>query len=46
MLRAIVESEETIVRFQGSEYYYDFTIKSSDKAAISNVLQVYDYMNR
>jgi hypothetical protein len=44
MLRAIAESSETIVRFSGSSYHSDFTVKSSDKEGIKNVLDAYDLM--
>ncbi len=42
MLKKMVDSEETIVRFQGDKYYYDLYINSSDKTAISQVLQAYE----
>lgn len=45
MLQAIVDSEKTIIRFQGDDYYYDFTVKDSDKAAIRDVLTIYNYLN-
>ncbi|MEE1320435.1 MAG: hypothetical protein UHM85_02735, partial [Acutalibacteraceae bacterium] len=44
MLRAIANSKETIVRFQGDDYSSDFTVKSSDKAAIKQVLDAYEYL--
>lgn len=42
MLKQIVSSNETIVRFQGEKYYYDFTIQNSDKTAINQVLTAYE----
>ena len=46
MLKEIANSKETIVRFQGEQYYYDLTVKSSDKEAIKDVLAVYDSLNK
>lgn len=43
MLKAIADSKETIVRFQGDDYYDDITISASDKKAIKNVLTAYEY---
>lgn len=42
MLRAIANSKETIVRFQGDNYHYDLTIKASDKTAIKQILDAYE----
>lgn len=42
MLKKIADSKETIVRFQGDNYHYDLTVKSSDKTAISQVLTAYE----
>lgn len=42
MLRSIISSNETIVRFQGSDKKYDYTLKDSDKKAIADVLTAYD----
>lgn len=42
MLVAIANSKETIIRFQGNEYHYDLTVTASDKAAIKNVLALYE----
>ena len=44
MLRAIAASKETIVRFQGDDYHYDLTVKSSDKSAIISVLDAYSLL--
>ncbi len=44
MLKAIANSNETIVRFQGDSDYYDLKIKSSDKTAIKDVLSAYEYL--
>lgn len=45
MLRAIVTSEKTIVRYQGDDYYDDYVLTDADKSAIEDVLIIYDYMN-
>lgn len=42
MLRAIAESEETIIRFEGDDYYYDFTVTSADKNALKTALDAYE----
>ncbi len=42
MLRAIADSKETIVRFEGDDYIHDFTVSDSDKKAIRETLKVYD----
>ncbi len=42
MLTAIVNSKETIVRFQGSDYYDDITISKADKTAIKETLRLYE----
>lgn len=42
ILRAIADSEKTIVRFEGDEYYDDIIISSTDKQAIREMLQIYD----
>lgn len=41
MLQKIADSEETIVRFEGDEYYYDLTVSAKDKAMIKDVLEMY-----
>ena len=45
MLWAIANSTETIVRFEGDDYYHDFTVKDSDKQAIRDALTVYEAYN-
>lgn len=42
LLKAIANSEKTIIRFEGDEYYDDFTVKESDKKAIKEMLLVYE----
>lgn len=42
ILNDIVNSETTIVRFQGDEHKYDLTIDSDDKAAIGEVINAYN----
>ena len=44
MLNAIADSQETIVRFEGDTYHYDLTVKSSDKKAIKETLEAWDYL--
>lgn len=41
ILQAIANSEKTIIRFEGDDYYSDFTVKSKDKEAIQFMLDVY-----
>lgn len=41
MLQAIANSTETIVRFQGDEYVFDFTVTAEDKTAITETLALY-----
>ena len=42
LLWAIANSTQTIVRFEGDDYYHDFTVSANDKQAIRDVLTVYD----
>ncbi len=42
MLRAIANSSETIIRFEGDDYLHDLTVKDSDKAAIREALAAYE----
>jgi hypothetical protein len=42
ILRAIAESDTTIIRFEGDNYYDDFTVTQADKNAIRDILKVYD----
>ncbi len=42
MLKKIVDSKETTVRFKGDNYHYDFTIGRADKTAINQVLIAYE----
>ncbi len=43
LLWSIVNSTETIIRFQGDDWHHDFTVRASDKEAIKQVLTVYEY---
>ena len=43
LLHAIANSDETIVRFEGDDYYDDITIRDSDKQAIADMLLLYEY---
>ena len=42
MLWDIANSNETIIRFEGDDYVYDFTVNAADKEAIRQVLTVYE----
>lgn len=44
VLKAIASSTETIIRFQGDEYYADHTVTDREKAAITDVLTAYDFL--
>ena len=44
MLHAIANSEVTIVRFEGDDYYDDVEISSADKKAIAEMLRVYEFL--
>ncbi len=41
LVQKIMNSTKTVMRLEGSEYYEDVTISSAQKAAIRNVLTVY-----
>lgn len=41
MLKDIAESTETIIRFEGDEYYEDLIVTDTDKAIIKDVLALY-----
>lgn len=45
MLKTIADSDETIVRFQGQDYYSDLTVSSTDKQAIKDVLAAYEVLS-
>lgn len=45
MLWAIANSEETIVRFEGDEYYDDYTVTASNKQGIKEALMAYEALN-
>lgn len=44
MLEAIANSKETIVRFEGDDHRFDFTVSAADKQGIKDVLAAYEYM--
>lgn len=44
LLRNIAASTETILRFQGDEYYVDHVVTDKEKAAITDVLTAYEYL--
>jgi hypothetical protein len=45
-LREIAESASTVIRFEGDSYVHDLTINSAQKKALSNVLAVFDGLER
>lgn len=46
MLRKIVASKKTIVRFEGDDFHYDYTMTDSDKSAIKDILTIFDYLEQ
>lgn len=42
MIIAIMDSKKTIIRHQGDEYRFDWTVKEAEKKAIRNVLDAYE----
>ncbi len=44
LLEDIVNSNETIIRFQGDSYYEDHFVSDTEKAAIQDALTTYDYL--
>lgn len=44
MLKAICAASRTIVRFEGDDWYYDYTLNDKDRAAIEDALIVYEYL--
>lgn len=44
MLREICKSTHTIVRFEGDDYYHDYTLTNEDKKAIKDALIIYEYL--
>jgi len=46
MLQNIVNSTETIVRFQGDTYYYDLTISAEDKQVIGDFLYASELLSK
>lgn len=45
LLKKIANSTETTIRFQGDDYHYDFTVPSSQKQGIKDVLAAYDILD-
>lgn len=45
ILKQIVSSEKTVVRFEGMNYYDEIIIDNSDKSAINQVLTAYELLN-
>lgn len=46
MIRAIIKSKKTIIRHEGNTYYDDRTITKKEKAALQNVLDAYDALQK
>jgi hypothetical protein len=44
LLKEIANSEQTIIRFEGDNYYADHEVTSNEKEAILDVLAAYDYL--
>lgn len=44
ILRQIVDSKKTIIRFEGDDYYYDLIMDAADKKAIGEVFAAYDLL--
>lgn len=42
LLYAIANSESTIIRFEGDDWYDDFTVTQNDKNAIKEMLEIYE----
>ncbi len=42
VLKEIANSTTTIIRFEGDNHYYDLTVSASDKAAIREILALYE----
>ena len=42
MLARIADSSETIIRFEGDEYYYDLYVSNKDKQMIRDTLTLYE----
>ena len=44
-MKEIAASSETIIRFQGDDYSYDYTIPATDKQAMTEVISAYEMLN-
>lgn len=44
LLEKIANSDQTIIRFEGDEYYEDHVVTATEKAAILDVLTAYNYL--
>lgn len=44
MLWEIANSKETIIRFEGNDYYDNFTVSAADKKAIKEILTAYELL--
>ena len=45
LMKEIAASSETIIRFQGDDYSYDYTIPATDKQAMTEVISAYEMLN-
>ena len=45
MLESIINSEETIIRFQGDNYHYDHIVTQAEKDALRDVLTAFYYLS-
>ncbi|MDD2656170.1 MAG: hypothetical protein PHQ18_01210 [Patescibacteria group bacterium] len=46
IVKAIITSKETKIRYQGSQYYHDRVISNTEKQALQNVLDAFDALKK
>ena len=44
LLERIINSEETVIRFQGRDYIHDHTVTQSEKNGLREVLTAHDFL--
>jgi len=44
LMRSLAKAKESILRFKGSQYHSDFTLKARDKQVIRQTLELYDML--
>ena len=44
LIRRIVNSKKTLIRFSGKQYHYDFEVSKKQKDAIKRVIRLYELM--